>query len=668
MLLEAPVTASDSVSKLSSFDQAILATRFLSVDGVEKANSGHPGTPMALSGIAVEIFANHLRYLPSEPNWANRDRFVLSCGHASMLLYSVLHLSGYDVTLDDLKGFRQWGTKTAGHPEYGHAPGIETTTGPLGQGISNAVGLALAGKMAAARASDGEPLIDYRVYVLASDGDLMEGVSYEACSLAGHLGLDNLIVVYDANNITIDGKAENALTEDMSERFGAQGWAVQKVDGHDQEAVHSAIERAKTEERPSLIIAKTLIGYGAPNKQDTSGAHGAPLGQAEIEATKNKVGYPLEPFFVPAGAYDAFAALREKNQALRAAWQKRVDALTGETKIAFEQLCTPTVPTDLLDRLVAVAGDKAGATRAHSGRIQQTVAELVPSLIGGAADLAESTKTWIKDSAAVFSGKYEGRNLNFGIREHAMASIVNGLSLSGFFIPFGSTFLIFGDYMRPPMRLAALMGIQAIYVLTHDSLYLGEDGPTHQPVEQMWTMRLVPNLDVVRPADAVECAAAWAYAVGRSDGPTVLALTRHNVPALPRSADFDPKCMLDGAYVLSDVEGPDLVLIATGSEVGDALDVKDKLAAAGKKVRVVSMPCVDAFMRLSKEKQDSILPPGVRRASYELSVTAPWRSLVGLDGICIGVDGFGASAPYEVLREEYGLSSEQAASKILAAL
>ena len=661
------MSENETMSNLSDFDQAVWATRFLSVDGVEAANSGHPGTPMGLAAIGVEIFANHLRYLPSEPDWINRDRFVLSCGHASMLLYSLLHLSGYDLSLDDLKAFRQWDSKTAGHPEYGHAPGIETTTGPLGQGISNSVGLALAGKMAQARAS--ASLIDYKVYVLASDGDLMEGVSYEACSLAGHLKLDNLIVVYDANNITIDGKAEDALTEDMAGRFVAQGWAVQSIDGHDAAAIKAALDQAKKADRPALIIAKTHIGFGSPNKVDTSGSNGSPLGKDEIIASKKAANWPVEPlFYAPAGAYRAFASAQQRNKNERQSWQARVDALNAEKKAAFDALCHPQVPADLLQQLVAVAGDKTDATRSHSGRLQQKVAELVPSLIGGAADLAASTKTWIKGSAAVSAGEYSGRNINFGIREHGMASVLNGLVLSGFFIPYGSTFLIFGDYMRPPMRLAALMKVRVIYPLTHDSLFLGEDGPTHQPVEQMWTMRMVPNLDVYRPADAVECAGAWAYALYRQDGPTVLALTRHNVPALPRAADFDVQGLLDGAYVLSDAESPDIVLIATGSEVCEAMTVKELLLKAGKKTRVVSMPCVDAFMRLSDEKKNAILPPGVRRASYELSVTLPWRAITGLDGICIGVDTFGASAPYETLQEKYKISPAQAAEQILAAL
>lgn len=624
---------------------------------------------MGLAGIGVEIFANHLRYLPNEPNWPNRDRFVLSCGHASMLLYSLLHLTGYEVTLDDLRGFRQWGSKTAGHPEHGYAPGIETTTGPLGQGISNAVGLAIAGKLAAARVSDDQPLIDYNVYVIASDGDLMEGVAYESCSLAGHLRLDNLIVVYDANNITIDGKAEVSFTEDVEKRFLGQGWAVQSIDGHDQAAVRSALEAAKGADRPALIIAKTHIGFGAPNKQDTSGAHGAPLGKAEIELTKKAFGWPVEPtFFAPAGAYAAFNEAKERNQGLYQAWQKRVGALVGEQKTKFETLIDPVAPLDLLAQLVAIAGDKTDATRNHSGRIQQKVAELVPNLLGGAADLAESTKTWIKGSEAVFAGKFAGRNLNFGIREHGMGSVLNGLALSGFFIPFGSTFMIFSDYMRPPMRLAALMGIRVVYPFTHDSLFLGEDGPTHQPVEQLWSMRLVPNLDVFRPADALECAAAWAYAVGRTDGPTALALTRHNVPGLKRPDGFKPESMLDGGYVLSDVDRPDVVIIATGSEVSEAVTVQELLAKAGKKARVVSMPCVDAFLRLPKEKQEQILPPGIRRASYELGVTTPWRAITGLDGICIGVDTFGASAPYKILQEKYEVSPAQAAEKILSAL
>jgi transketolase len=625
---------------------------------------------MGLAAIAVEIFSNHLVYNPEDPAWPNRDRFILSCGHASMLIYSMLHLTGYDVSLDDIRDFRQWGSKTPGHPEFGHTAGVETTTGPLGQGISNAVGLALAAKMGGARVNSSDTsVIDYNVFALASDGDLMEGVAYEACSLAGHFKLDNLVVVYDANNVTIDGKAEISFTENVSDRFRGLGWAVAAVDGHDAAAVRAALNEAKGADRPVLIVAKTHIGYGAPNKQDTSASHGAPLGADEVKATKEAAGWPLEPtFHVPPSAYTAFDARKAANKSAYDAWNKTVAALGSDQKTKLDTLLGRHVPADLLEQLVAEAGDKDDATRNHAGRIEQKVAELVPGLVGGSADLAGSVKTRLKASGDVSSEDFGQRNFNFGIREHGMGAILNGLALSGMFIPFGSTFLIFSDYMRPPMRLAGLMNQQVVYVFSHDSIFLGEDGPTHQPVEQLWTMRMVPNLDVVRPADAKECAAAWAHALTRKDGPTVLSLTRHTVPALSRPADFDPKTMLEGGYVIDDVADPELVLMATGSEVSEAITVKKILAEKGKKVRVVSMPCVDAFLRLPKSKQDAVLPPGVRRASFELGVTAPWKALTGLDGIEVGVDRFGASAPWKKLQEEYGVTPELAAQKILAAL
>lgn len=657
-------------SSLSPFEQAVYATRFLSADGVEKANSGHPGTPMGLATIGVEIFANHLRHDPGDPHWLNRDRFVLSCGHASMLIYSLLHLAGYDLSLDDLKSFRQWGSKTPGHPEYHDTPGVEITTGPLGQGLSSAVGMALAAKMAGARVNAPDAaVIDYKVYVLASDGDLMEGVANEACSIAGHHRLDNLIVFYDDNNITIDGKAEISFSEDVAARFVGLGWSTEKIDGHDQGQIAAALERAQRSEKPTLIVAKTHIAIGAPTKQDTPGAHGAPLGRSEIDGAKKAAGWPTEPtFFVPEDARKAFAAGIERGKAACAAWQKLVAGLSGAQKAAYLELTSAEVPGDILDQLVAEAGDKPDATRGHGGRIQQKVAALVPRLVGGSADLNASVKTRIKDGADVTAADYSGRNISFGVREHGMGAVLNGLALSGLFIPFGSTFLIFSDYMRPPMRLAALMKQQVVYVFSHDSIFLGEDGPTHQPVEQLWGMRLVPNLDVVRPADAVECAGAWAHAALRKDGPTVIVLSRQTVPVLKRSSSFQAKDMLDGAYVLADAAKPDLVLIATGSEVGDAVQVKQLLEKEGKQVRVVSMPCVDAFLRLPQDKRDAILPPGIRRASFELGVTGPWKALTGLDGIEVGVNHFGASAPAERLQQEFGVSAPQVAAQILAAL
>lgn len=625
---------------------------------------------MGLAAIAVELFARQLAYHPEDPNWANRDRFILSCGHASMLLYSMLHLSGYDVSLEDLKDFRQWGSKTPGHPEYGHTPGVETTTGPLGQGVGNAVGLALAGKLAQARLGDAaRDLLNYRVFALASDGDLMEGVAYEAASLAGHLQLDNLIVIYDDNRITIDGTTELAFTEDVALRFEGLGWHTQRVDGHDAEAVHAAIEQAKQVDRPALILARTHIGFGSPGKQDSSSSHGSPLGSKEAEATKKAANWPLQPtFHIPDTVKQAFSARRKENEKQYQAWHQQVAALPAEQKAQLDSLLKRAVPEDILEQLLAIAGEKDDATRNHAGRIQQKVAELVPALLGGSADLAGSVKTLLREGGDVGPNSFAGRNLHFGVREHGMGSILNGLALSGFFVPYGSTFLIFSDYMRPPMRLAGLMNQQVVYVFSHDSVFLGEDGPTHQPVEQLWSMRLVPNLDVYRPADAVESAGAWAYALLRQDGPTVLSLTRHTVPALKRPTSFQPSALLDGAYVLLEEAEPDLVLIATGSEVSVAVEVAELLREKGKRISVVSMPCVDAFLRLPVEKKNAILPPGVRRASLELGVSTPWKAITGLDGINIGVDRFGASAPWERIQEEFGVTPAQVAAAILREL
>ncbi len=665
----ASATSAESATT-NAFGRAVHAVRFLSIDAVEKAQSGHPGTPMGLASIAVDLFTKHLRYNPDDPAWLNRDRFVLSCGHASMLLYSVLHLAGYDVSLDDLEAFRQWDSKTPGHPEFGHTPGVETTTGPLGQGIGNAVGMALAAKMAGARVNTKDAsILDYRVFVLASDGDLMEGVAAESVSLAGHLKLDNLVVVYDDNRITIDGGTEIAFSEDVGRRFEALGWHVQWVDGHNPSQVRQALDQAVAADSPALVVARTHIAFGSPGKQDTSASHGAPLGVSETQATKRTAGWPLEPaFHVPEAAYEPFVSRKEENLRLYHAWQEQVAALGSEQKAALDELVNHAAPADLFEQLVAVAGNADDATRSHSARIQQKVAELVPAFVGGSADLACSVKTSLKGSGDVGSDDFSGRNLHFGVREHGMGSVLNGIALSGLFVPFGSTFLIFSDYMRPPMRLASLMKQQVVYVFSHDSIFLGEDGPTHQPVEQLWSLRMVPNLDVVRPADAVECAAAWAHALTRTEGPTALSLTRHTVPALRRPDGFELRQILDGGYVLSDAHDPTLVLIATGSEVGVAVAAKAILDDRGQRVRVVSMPCVDAFLRLPKDKRDTVLPPGVRRASLELGVSTPWHALVGLDGIAIGIDRFGASAPYEELATQFGMTAEQVAERIQAQL
>jgi len=656
---------------MDDFEKTVRTIQFLSADAVEKAAAGHPGTPMALAGITVDIFTRYLRYDPRDPNWPNRDRFVLSCGHASMLLYSVLHLAGYDLPLSELTSFRQWGSKTPGHPEHGLTPGVETTTGPLGQGVGNAVGFALASKLAAARVNEkGSEVFDYRVFCLASDGDLMEGVSGEASSIAGHLGLDNLILIYDDNKITIDGSTELSFSEDVGKRYEAYGFFVQKVDGHNPAEVRRALDAAVLHTgSPSLIVARTIIGIGAPTKAGTSKAHGAPLGQAEIDGAKKAAGWPLEPFFIAPEARALFERRAVENRPRREAWQRLVQGLSPERAAMFKSLTSREVPETLFDELAAVAGTlKPDATRSLGAAIEQKAAALVPALLGGAADLAESTKTTIKGSADVKRGEFGGRNFNFGIREHGMAAVLNGLALSGLFIPFGSSFLIFTDYCRPSIRLSALMEQQVVYVFTHDSVFLGEDGPTHQPIEQLWSLRMIPNLDVVRPADALECAAAWTHALTRRHGPTLIALSRHKLPGLERPAGFDPRSVLDGAYVLADAPNPEVAIIATGSEVSAAMAAKKLLDQKGKRVRVVSAPCWEAFERLSPEKRAKVVPPGALLVTVEAGRTLGWTAVTGSGGVNIGVDRFGASATWERLATEFGLTGEAIAGKVLERL
>jgi transketolase len=653
--------------------KAVATLRMLAVDGVERANSGHPGTPMALSEITVELWLRHLRYDPAAPGWAGRDRFVLSCGHASMLLYGALHLAGYELSLDDLKSFRQWGSKTPGHPELGLTPGVETTTGPLGQGISNAVGMALAYKMLEER-SGRRGLFTGRVFGIASDGDLMEGVASEASSIAGHLGLDNLVFFYDDNDITIDGGTGLAFSESVKQRYESYGWATWSIDGHDHAAIAKALDEAVAfEGKPKLILAKTRIGIGAPTKEGTSKAHGEPLGAKEVAATKQALGWPAEPtFLVPDEVYGLFRARAEEGKRAHEAWKKEYEAFvatgSAEAKLVAGLLGEVKLPADLLVQLVAAAPAKEAATRVSAGIVQQRAAQLVPSLVGGSADLNPSTKTYIEGSAAIARGAFAGRNLHFGIREHGMGAIMNGLAISGAFIPFGSTFLVFSDYMRPTIRLAALSHLQSIFVFTHDSLYLGEDGPTHQPVEQLWALRLIPNVDVVRPADARECAAAWTHALERSEGPTVLSLTRQNVPVLARPEGFDDALMLRGGYVLSDDESPTVVLVATGAEVSLAAAAKPLLEARGERVRVVSMPCVEAFGRQDANYREAVLPAELPKVAIELGVTTPWRAIVGQDGLCIGHDAFGASAPAKVIAEQLGFVPEAVAATVRAYL
>jgi len=652
-------------------DQAVKTIQMLSIDAVEKANAGHPGTPMALAAIGFEIWTRHLRYDPTDPRWPNRDRFVLSAGHASMLLYSLLHLAGFDLPMDELKRFRQYGSKTPGHPESFLTAGVEVTTGPLGQGISNSVGIATSIKMLGSRFNGPDtPIATARVFGICSDGDLMEGISGEASSLAGHLGLDNLIFFYDDNHITIDGKTELAFSEDVGKRYEAYGWFVQHIDGHDHAQIRTALARAEAEPaRPSLIVARTHIGIGSP-KQDSEKAHGEPLGPDAVKATKQHFGWPLEPtFIVPDEVRRLFAERAEDGKKEHAVWKKMVEQFekTGGEKVAlYRKLMAKEVPSNLFEELVKVAPAKDAATREQSSVIEQRVAELVPSLAGGSADLNPSTKTYIKSSPAISRGKFEGRNVHFGIREHAMGAFVNGMAVSDGFIPFGSTFLIFSDYMRPAIRLAALSHLQSLFVFTHDSVYVGEDGPTHEPVEHYWALRLIPNLDFVRPADALECAAAWAHALGRKNGPTAIALSRQKLANLARPSGFDPKLMLRGAYTLAEATGgaPSVVVIATGSEVEVAVGAKPALEAAGHKVRVVSAPCWEAFNRQDSAYRDTVLPPGVRRAVVEIGRSDPWRGVVGPDGLVIGWDTYGASASNKDIQKHFGFTSDAVTDKI----
>jgi transketolase len=657
--------------------------RFLAADAVEAANSGHPGTPMGAADIAFVLWSEFLQFDPSRPDWPNRDRFVLSGGHASMLLYSLLHLSEHELPLDELKRFRQWGSKTPGHPEFGHTVGVELTTGPLGAGFASAVGMALAAKMHAARFNaPGVPIIDAHVWGICGDGDMQEGVTAEAASLAGHLGLGNLIFFYDNNDITIEGHLDVAMGEHVGARFEAYGWYVQYVDGHDHAAIRAAAYLAKSQTtRPSLIVAKTIIGHGAPTKQGTHEVHGTPLGKDELAKMREQRAWPAETFHVPDDVRAFWKARGAEGRKAREAW----DAMFASWRTVRPDLAElwdahwkRSVPADLPEQLAAAVAGKVDATRSLSGMVIQKATALVPSLVGGAADLEPSTKTGIKGSASVVKATvasdqladaaFAGKNLHFGIREHAMGSITNGMVLFGGWLVYGATFLVFSDYMRPPIRLAALSKLPSIFIFTHDSFWVGEDGPTHQPIEHLWSLRLIPELDVWRPADAVETALAWAHAVTRPAGnrPTVLILTRQKTAALARPASFAVRDVWKGAHVVRDVPSPALVLIGTGSEVGVCIDAAARLADAGIAVRVVSMPCVERFDAQPREWRDSVLPPGVPRVTVEAGRTDPWYRFVGHDGLAIGIDRFGASAPGEVLAKELGIDGAGVAARIQA--
>jgi len=664
--------------------RAINTIRFLSVDAVQKAKSGHPGAPMGLAPLSYLLWTKYLRHNPSNPDWAGRDRFVLSCGHASMLLYSLLHLTGYDVSLDDLREFRQWGSKTPGHPDAGHTPGVEVTTGPLGQGLGNAVGMAMASRMLAQRFNrPGHDIVSHRVVALCSDGDLMEGVASEAASLAGLQRLGNLIAFHDDNRITIEGSTDLAFREDVAGRFRAYGWNVLNVaDGNtDLAGMAAAVEAAFRErERPTLVIVRTSIGYGSPNKQDTAGAHGAPLGEAEAALAKERLGWPAAPtFLVPDDVRAHFREAVARGEKAEKAWRMKFAAYAAAfpaLALEWERRMWGDLPEGWAEGLPSFAPEAGpAATRSASGKVLNAIAGKLPELAGGSADLAPSNDTVIRDGGEFLPDAAPGgRNFHFGVREHGMGAILNGMARHGGVIPYGATFFIFSDYMRPSIRLAALMGCRVVYVLTHDSVGVGEDGPTHQPIEHLASLRAMPNLHVVRPADANETAAAWRMALERTTGPTLLALTRQKIPVLPPEKVFRVDGAVRGAYVLEDAEDgrPDVLLLASGSEVSVAMAARKLLAEEGVKARVVSMPCLERFEEQEAAYREAVLPPSVpARVSVEAGSTFGWARYVGDRGASVGIDRFGASAPAERIFRELGITPEAVrdrAKSVLAAI
>jgi transketolase len=648
------------------------ALRMLAADAVETAKSGHPGMPLGMAEIAEAVWRRHLRHNPANPAWPDRDRFVLSNGHGSMLLYSLLHLTGYDLPIEELRRFRQLHSKTPGHPEVGLTPGVETTTGPLGQGLANAVGMALAEKILAARFNrDGHAIVDHRTFVFAGDGCLMEGVSHEACSLAGTLGLSKLVVLYDDNGISIDGHVDGWFRDDTARRFEAYGWKVIRgVDGHDAEAVDRAVREAVDGDRPTLICCRTVIGKGAPNKAGTHDVHGAPLGAQELAELRAALGWPHAPFEVPAEIVAAWDA-RPRGAALEAAWRKRFDAYAAahpELAAEYQRVTSRALPATW-PATVGALYDKARAatTRATRKASQDVLDDLVaamPELFGGSADLTWSNLTFAKGSQPI-DGNAHGNYAHYGVREFGMAAAMNGMALHGGLVPYGGTFLVFSDYMRNAIRMSALMHQRVVYVLTHDSIGLGEDGPTHQPVEHAASLRVIPNVDVWRPCDPLETAAAWVAAIERTDGPSCLLLSRQNLPIPPRP-EHAVEAMRRGGYVMAEAAGgaPRAALIATGSEVGLALDAQKKLAERGIAVRVVSMPSTTVFDRQPADWRERVLPPDLPCASIEAGVTGFWRQYVGRDGLAIGIDRFGESAPAGALFDYFGMTADKVVARI----
>ncbi|EPF7649762.1 transketolase [Vibrio vulnificus] len=644
------------------------AIRALSMDGVQKANSGHPGAPMGMADIAEVLWRGHLNHNPSNPEWADRDRFVLSNGHGSMLIYSLLHLSGYELSIDDLKNFRQLHSKTPGHPEYGYAPGIETTTGPLGQGITNAVGMAMAEKALAAQFNkEGHDIVDHFTYVFMGDGCLMEGISHEACSLAGTLGLGKLIAFWDDNGISIDGHVEGWFSDDTPKRFESYGWhVIPAVDGHDAEAINAAIIAAKADPRPTLICTKTIIGFGSPNKSGSHDCHGAPLGAEEIAATRKELGWEHGPFEIPQEVYAEWSA-KEAGAAKEAAWNEKFaayEAAYPELAAEFKRRVNGELPAQWEEKANQIIADLQAnpaniASRKASQNALEAFGKMLPEFMGGSADLAPSNLTMWSGSKSLEASDFSGNYIHYGVREFGMTAIMNGIALHGGFVPYGATFLMFMEYARNAMRMAALMKVQNIQVYTHDSIGLGEDGPTHQPVEQIASLRLTPNMSTWRPCDQVESAVAWKLAIERKDGPSALIFSRQNLAQQPRSAE-QVADIAKGGYILKDSDGkPELILIATGSEVELAVKAAEQLTAEGKKVRVVSMPATDAFDKQDAAYRESVLPSDVTaRVAIEAGIADFWYKYVGFDGRIIGMTTFGESAPAEQLFEMFGFTVE----------
>ncbi|KAA3613078.1 MAG: transketolase [Calditrichaeota bacterium] len=661
-----------TVTEIQQLQEMAKTIRGLSIDGIQKANSGHPGLPMGMADAASVLWMKHLKHNPNDPKWIDRDRFVLSAGHGSMLIYSLLHLTGYDLSLDELKNFRQWDSKTPGHPEYGHTAGIETTTGPLGQGVANGVGMAIAEKRLAAHFNkSNETIVDHYTYVIAGDGCMMEGISHEACSLAGHLKLGKLILLYDDNNISIDGPTELSFSEDVLKRFESYNWHTQRIDGHDLESVNSAIDNAKNDNRPSIIACKTIIGFGSPNKAGTSGVHGSPLGDDEIILTKEKLGLPTDKtFYISEEVLQYTHTSANKGSDEQGKWQSQFKNYKNNNRDAahlLKRIMKGQLPENWQDNLPEFEAGTAMATRSASGKVLDALTPNLFEMLGGSADLTPSNNTFPKDGLAINPENFDGNYLHYGVREHATAAIMNGLALHGGIIPYGGTFLVFSDYMRNSIRLSAMMGIRVIYVFTHDSIGLGEDGPTHQPIEHLASLRTIPNLTVIRPSDAAETIWAWESAINNTSGPTALILTRQKLANPDRKNLAAASNVQKGGYIFSGMDDAKVALIASGSEVEIAMDAQKILNKKGIASRVISMPSCELFDQQNETYKQAVLPKEMAaRVAIEAGSDQSWYKYVGSEGKIISIDGYGTSAPYDEIYKQFGLTAENVAEHAIS--